>query len=288
MANPTEQRSDLESHSSMQNDNATQGTVHRVVRILETLAAEPEGMPLAAVADELALPRSAAHRLLNELVRCGYVRQLRAQGDYALTTKLPAIGLAFLGSAGIVDIAQPIIDRLADASGELVRLAIVDGDRLTFVAKAQGARAGLRYDPDMGIDVRLSCSAGGHAWLMTLSEERATELVALQGFGSPKEFGPQAPTTFKALMKLLDEDRRRGFSTIVEMYSPGMTAMAAPVLRRGQEAVGVITIAGPLQRLTPERMLQLGPALTAAASELAMASSTSPLFAQRARMAAAR
>ncbi|TFY97695.1 IclR family transcriptional regulator [Ramlibacter humi] len=263
----------------------TTGTVDRALRILETLAAQPEGLPLVAVADELALPRSAAHRLLNELVRCGYVRQLRAQGDYALTTKLPAIGLAFLGSAGIVDIAQPIIDRLAETSGELVRLAIVDGDRLTFVAKAQGARYGLRYDPDMGIDVRLSCSAGGHAWLMTLSEERATELVALQGFGAPREFGPQAPTTFKALTKLLEEDRRRGFSMIAEQYSPGMTAMAAPVLRRGQEAIGVITIAGPLQRLTVQRMQDLGPALLSAASELAMASSTSPLFTQRARMA---
>jgi len=124
---------------------------------------------------------------------------VREHGDYALTTKLPALGLSYLGGAGIIDIAQPIIDRLADISGELVRMALVDGDRLTFVGKAQGARSGLRYDPDMGIDVRLSCSAGGHAWLMTLSEERATELVARQGFGSPKEFGPKAPTTFKAL-----------------------------------------------------------------------------------------
>jgi DNA-binding IclR family transcriptional regulator len=264
---------------------AAGGTVVRVLRMLETLASQPEGLPLSGIADELEVPRSAAHRLLNELVRCGYVRQVRAQGDYALTTKLPAIGLAFLGAAGIVDVAQPIIDRLAETSGELVRLAIVDGDRLTFVAKAQGARYGLRYDPDMGIDVQLSCSAGGHAWLMTLDEERATELVARQGFGSPREFGPKAPTTFKALMKLLEEDRRRGWSLIAEQYAPGMTAMAAPVLRRGQEAIGVITIAGPSQRLTLQRMQDLGPALVGAAADLALASSTSPLFRQGARMA---
>ena len=213
------------------------GTVDRTLRILEALASQPEGVPLAALADELNLPRSACHRLLADLVRCGYVRQLREMGDYTLTTRLPALGLSFLGAAGIVDIAQPIIDRLAEVSGELVRLALVDGDRLTFVAKAQGARAGLRYDPDMGIDVRLSCSAGGHAWLMTLSEERATELVARQGFGPPREYGPKAPTTFKALMKVLEEDRKRGFSLMMEMYAPGMSAMAAPVLqarRRGR------------------------------------------------------
>jgi len=261
------------------------GTVERVARVIETLAGAPEGLSLAALADELELPRSACHRLLADLVRCGYVRQLRERGDYALTTKLPALGLSFLGAAGIVDIAQPIIERLAEASGELVRLALVDGDRLTFVAKAQGARSGLKYDPDMGIDVRLSCSAGGHAWLMTLSEERATELVVRQGFGEPKHFGPKAPTTFKALGKLLDDDRKRGFSTIVEQYAPGMTAMAAPVMRASGSTIGVITVAGPLQRLTPQRMLGLGPALKAAAAELAMASATSPLMRVHGRLA---
>src|SRR4051812_28977015 len=215
------------------------GPLERALRILETLAVHPEGLALAAIADDLELPRSACHRLLADLVRSGYARQVREHGDYALTTKLASVGLSYLGASGIVDIAQPIIDRLADTTGELVRLALVDGDRLTFVAKAQGARFGLRYDPDMGIDVRLSCSAGGHAWLMTLTEERATELVARQGFGEPKRFGPKAPTTFKALAKILDEDRKRGFSMISEMYAPGMTAMAAPVLRRGQEAIGV-------------------------------------------------
>jgi IclR family transcriptional regulator, acetate operon repressor len=255
--------------------------VARAMRILETLAEAPQGVALADLANELDIPRSACHRLLAELVAGGYVRQAREQGDYALTTKLPAIGLSFLGGAGVIDIAQPVIDRLAELSGELVRLALVDGDRLTFVAKSQGARAGLRYDPDMGIDLPLSCSAGGHAWLMTLSEERAAELVARQGFGSPKVYGPNAPTTYKALMQVLDDDRRRGFSMIVEMYAPGMTAMAAPVMRRGQDAVGVITIAGPLQRLTPQRMQDLGPPLVAAAGELALASATSPLFARR-------
>ncbi|MBC5782301.1 IclR family transcriptional regulator [Ramlibacter sp. USB13] len=258
------------------------GTVDRALRILEALAAQPEGLSLGDLSKEVNLPRSACHRLLADLARCGYVRQLREMGDYALTMRLPALGLSFLAGAGIVDIAQPIIDRLAEASGELVRLALVDGDRLTFVAKAQGARGGLRYDPDMGIDVRLSCSAAGHAWLMTLSEERATELVARQGLGSPREYGPKAPTTFKALMKVLEEDRNRGFSVMSEMYAPGMSAMAAPVLRRGREAVGVLTIAGPLQRLTEARMRELGRPLVDAAGELAIAATSSPVFRARA------
>jgi IclR family transcriptional regulator, acetate operon repressor len=255
--------------------------LERSFAIVEYLTGFPEGLALATIAEQLALPRSACHRLLTELVRCGYVRQLRNHGDYALTTKLAALGLNYLGASGIVDIAQPIIDRIAQASGELVRLAIVDGDRLTFVAKAQGARFGLRYDPDMGIDLRLSCSAGGHAWLMTLSDERAMELVTAQGFGDPKNFGPRAPTSFKALLKVLQDDRKRGFSMMSEMYAPGMAAMGAPVQRRDEPAIGVMTVAGPLVRLTERRMKELGPDLVAAADELAIASTASPIFAKR-------
>lgn len=256
--------------------------LERSLSVLEYLAARPEGKAMSAIAQDLELPLSACHRVLSELVRCGYVRQMRDHGDYTLTTKLAALGLCYLGGSGIVDIAQPIIDRLADVSGELVRLAIVDGDRLTFVAKAQGARFGLRYDPDMGIDLRLSCSAGGHAWLMTLSEERALELVIKQGFGEPAAYGPRAPTTWRALEQALQEDRDRGFSIIEEVYAPGMNAMGAPVRRHGEETIGVITIAGPSIRLTAPRMAEIGPALIGASNELAMASMASPIFLRQA------
>lgn len=254
------------------------GTLERSLAILEYLAANPQGMPLSLVADELQIPRSACHRLLSELHRFGYVRQQREQGDYALTTKLAALGLSFLATSGIVDIAQPILDRLAELSGELVRLAIVDGDRLTWVAKAQGARKGLRYDPDMGMDAMLSCSATGHAWMLTMTDERALELVSRQGFGKPKDYGPNAPTTIKELLIFLQAGRKRGYALIKEVFAPGMTAMAAPVQRRGHAAIGVISIAGPLVRLNEARMQELGPALLAAASELAVASVASTLF----------
>jgi DNA-binding IclR family transcriptional regulator len=62
--------------------------------------------------------------------------------------------------------------------------------------------------------------------------------------------------------------------------------MAAPVLRRGGEATGVITIAGPLQRLTAARMQELGRPLVQAAGELAIAATSSPLLRRTATRAA--
>ena len=167
---------------------------------------------------------------------------------------------------------------MAQSTGELVRLSIVDEDRLTWVAKSQGMRqSGLRYDPDMGMDARLSCTASGHAWLMTMSDERALELVSRQGFGKPDDYGPRAPTTIKALQGFLHAARVRGYAMIDEVFAPGMTAMAAPVFRR-KEAIGVISVAGPRTRLSLERMHELAPALLAATAELGPISNASSLF----------
>ena len=203
--------------------------------------------------------RSGCHRTLHELIRFGYVRQLPQRGDYALTTKLASMGLSFLSKSGVVDIAQPVINRLAQITEELVRLAIVDGERLTLVAKAQGARSGLLYDPDMGIDLRLSCSAAGQAWLMTLPEDVAIEYVTRQGMGEPAELWSGGAYLDQGASEVLEEHRKRRFSIIQDAYAPGMSAMAAPVQRAGEPATGVIVIAGPSPRLTLKRMQRVRP-----------------------------
>jgi DNA-binding IclR family transcriptional regulator len=101
--------------------------------------------------------------------------------------------------------------------------------------------------------------------------------VTKQGFGEPKDYGPNAPTTVKALLGYLHAARVRGYSMIDEVFAPGMSAMAAPVLHRGK-ATGVISIAGPRTRLTRERMHALAPALLKAANELGPLSVRATLY----------
>ena len=253
------------------------GSMEKALAILEYLAARPDGAPLVSISTDLNQIRSGCHRTLNELIRYGYVRAMQ-RGDYALTTKLASMGMSFLSKSGIIDIAQPVMNRLARETEELVRLAILDGDRLTLVAKAQGAKVGLLYDPDMGIDLRLSCSAAGQAWLATLTDQQAIEAVTRQGLGEPANFGPNAPTTIKALLKMLGEHRKRGFSMISEVYAPGMSSMAAVVKRKGEPATGALIVAAPTSRFTEEQMVRLGPRLIRVADELALVGSASPLL----------
>jgi DNA-binding IclR family transcriptional regulator len=256
------------------------GVQERTLGILELLAKHSEGLELVAIANALNIPRSAVHRLLSDLVISGYVRQIREHGDYLLTTKLISIGLSFLSNSGVVDIAQPLLNRLAKTSGELVRLSIVDGDWLTWVARAQGARQGLRYDPDMGTNARFSCSSTGWAWLSTLSDKEAIAKVKKQGLGKVRDYGPNAPQSIAQLLPMIQATRKRGFSMTEETYAHGLNAISAPVRLAEQPAIGILTIAGPHFRLTAKRMKDLGPELMACGSQLAASSGSSPYFNQ--------
>jgi IclR family acetate operon transcriptional repressor len=161
-----------------------------------------------------------------------------------------------------------------------VRLSVVDGERLTWVARAQGARQGLRYDPDMGSDARLSCSSSGWAWLSSMKDDEAMGLLAKQGLGAVEDFGPNAPTSLQAVMTQVQQARERGYAVTVDTYSLGLSAISAPVCLGGQSAMGVLTLAGPTVRFTQERMLALASELLSVAAQLAATSGASPFFAQ--------
>ncbi|MGE8367812.1 IclR family transcriptional regulator [Cupriavidus basilensis] len=264
------------------------GVLERTLGILELLARHGDGLELATIADQIGMPRSAAHRLLGDLIRCEYVRQTRDKGDYLLTTKLVSMGLTYLSETGIIDIAQPVLDRLAESTGELVRLSVIDGNRLTWVARAQGARQGLRYDPDMGEDARLSCSASGLAWMSAMSDDEALSLAAQQGLGMPLAYGPNAPSSMQTMLEMVHAARGCGFSMTQETFTPGLNAIAAPVRLGGQPPMGVISIAGPTVRFTEVRMQALGPGLVSSAAQLAKASGASAFFNKHLRKPASR
>lgn len=243
----------------------------RCLDVLELLADEPEGLALSGIAGRLAIPKSAAHRFLAILAGRGYVRQEGANGRYALTLKLPALAFRFLSGNGIVDLAQPTLDRLAASTGELARLALVEDDTLTWVAKAQGASSGLRYDADAGRGVILHATATGKAWLASLPEARAVERVLREGRLGTAGLGPRAVTTVAALRRELRATRRRGYGMAVEEGEPGVAAVAVALRPRGDAAATVcatLSIAGPLARMDAARRAALALEARAAAREL--------------------
>jgi DNA-binding IclR family transcriptional regulator len=249
----------------------TSSNLPRGLAAIEMLVKHVDGLPLKAIAEELDISRSMAHRVLAELVECGYVQQEGELSPYRLTIKLASLGLAYLGHTGVTRLVQPILDELARSAGELVRLSLVEKKRLVWIGMAQGARGGLRYDAssDPGEEVCLFCSSNGHAWLSCLTDEKALEYVSRQGWGDPAQYGPNAPKNIQELLDCLKSARHKGYATIHDGYELGVSSMSAPFFHSDdQQPAGAVSIAGPSSRLTPEKLAELAPVLLAAAKKL--------------------
>ncbi len=257
--------------------------IDRTLSVLDLLSQHPEGLAVQRVADHIGAPPSATHRLLNDLLRAGYVCQYAQNGTFALTIRLAAMGLSWLGRSGVLDVAQPVLDRLALDAGELVRLSVADGNRLVWVAFAQGATSGLRYDParEQGAEASLAYSASGRAWAATLPADRALARIAAQGLTPPEGAVEGERLGMEQAVALLARTRAAGHAEAVDCFLAGMAAIAVPLPADGP-APGCVSIAGPAVRLTADRRAALLPALTAAAAEIAAMIPASGFFRGRA------
>jgi DNA-binding IclR family transcriptional regulator len=243
----------------------------RCLSIIELLADEAQSLPLGEIAERLSLPKSGAHRLLATLVDLGWVQQDSGTGFYRLTMRLAVLGQQFYVATGIPDICQPVLDRLAQESREFVRLAVVDGHSLVWVAHAQGASGGLMYQPTLGTNtVPLYATASGKAWLATLPAEQAVANVMHNGgFKNADDYGPNVVRSIEAMLREIRATGKRGFGVAVNEAEFGVSAVAAAV-RAGRTGpgLGTVSIAGPTARMSEKRIQDLAQLVLRGAAEL--------------------
>ena len=228
------------------------GVLDRSLEALEFLAREARWLRLSVIAERLELPKGATHRMLAQLALLGWVEQDQATNQYRLSMKLALLGQEYLEGTGVPSLMQPILDEVATNCRELVRVTVVEGAGLSWIAASQGAAPGLMYQPKMTGRVILHSTAVGKAWLSTMSDDDAIRAGVASGLGKPGIGGPRAVRTVDALLSEIHLTRKRGYATAVEEAERGVTAIAVAVLaQRTQRVIGTVSIAGPLSRVTP-------------------------------------
>lgn len=240
---------------------------------LALLAEAGRGARVTDLAERLEAPKSSVQRLLQQLIDEGWVEQDADTGLYRLTFRIAALGQRYLQAVGMADASEAILTTLARRTRELARLTIVDRDRLVWIGSAQGAPAGLMYQPPMDGRIVSHATANGKAWLATLTDAEVERIVSREGLGARAErssVGPNAHKTLASLKRDLEAIRERGYATADEEAEPGVAALAVAVLDSSTGiAIGTTSVAGPLVRLPKRRHAELAREVGAAASELA-------------------
>lgn len=228
-------------------------SVARAFEIIEMLADSIDGMPLAEIAKEQSLNKAIISKLLNTLVSLQFVwRDERAQ-RYYLTYRISNIGLRHLQTSRLLDQCSAELRQLAEETGELVRLAIVEpgGKGLVWVQSFAGSKRSLRIDPNYTLKIGLHTHASGKAWISTLPFSEALPLLLHDGL---EPLTVHSRTSINEIRAELEQVRETGYAISYEENELGVGAVAAPILASTlngpPECVGVVSLAAPTNRMS--------------------------------------
>jgi DNA-binding IclR family transcriptional regulator len=216
------------------------------------------------MAEQLGIELSIASRILSTLATDGYTRR-DSFGQYVLTYRLVATASRFVDELGFIDLCIPLLQEVADRTGELVQLALREGNDFWYVAKAEGKHR-IRMLSAIGREMPLHASAIGKAWLGTLGEDEALRLAAARGL---KAFATHTITSLTQLQKELRKVRAQGYAMVVEEYMEGGSGVGAVIQAERAGVVGAVSLAAPSFRVTRANLAEFGTEVVQLAQRLA-------------------
>jgi IclR family transcriptional regulator, pca regulon regulatory protein len=189
-------------------------------------------MTLTEIAEAAGLPRPTARRLLLTLAELGFVRM--EDGQFTLTPKVLALGMAYVGSLGLWDVARPHLEALVAQTGESSSMAQLDGSDIVYVARVSVPKIitlrvviGTRFpalQTSQGKVLLAALDPGSLA--ATLAEPSRSGVPPAR----PVPSVPPAPPRDRAAIETeLRAVRARGWALADEELAPGIRSVAVPV-----------------------------------------------------------
>ncbi|HVU70917.1 MAG TPA: helix-turn-helix domain-containing protein, partial [Ktedonobacteraceae bacterium] len=105
----------------------------RGLDVIRAFRPNRSAMSLSEVAAATGLARPTARRMLLTLEELGYVRAV--QGSFALTPRVLELGMAYIGSINLWDMARPHMEQLVAYTNESSSIAQLDGSDIVYVAR---------------------------------------------------------------------------------------------------------------------------------------------------------
>jgi DNA-binding IclR family transcriptional regulator len=222
-------------------DRAGVQVIARAALVLRALQHYPEGASLGDLAKAVELPRSTVQRIVDALDAEGLVVAASARGGVRLGPAL--LALASSTRFGIVELARPIVETLARATGETVDLSIANHDKVVFVDQVPGIHR-LAAVSAVGISFSMHSCANGKA-LLAAMDELELRRVRLRLKCVAKTSNTH--TSWRALDADLERIRKSGIAYDREENSLGISAVAM-AFRMPDGQLGALSIPVPTQR----------------------------------------
>lgn len=226
----------------------------RGLAVISSFNAEHASMTLSEVAGRTGLSRATARRFLLTLLELGYVR---SDGKhFELTSKVLQLGYAYLSSATLPQLIEPVLEELSASVHESASASILDGSEIVYIARVH-TRSIMRVGISVGTRFPAANTSMGRV-LLAYQPQKIQEAVLGAGVHSVTGLGIGDPAQ---LREELGRIRAQGYAVVDQELEIGLRSVAVPVFSADDEVVAAMNVSMSVHPNTAETAEQAAQAV---------------------------
>jgi len=221
----------------------------RGLEVIRSFTRARRKMTLSDIARATGMTRATVRRFILTLVREGYAE---TDGKYFnLKPKVLELGFAALSSLTFVDVAQPIMARLAHKLEESIFVAMLEGDDVVYVSSATPPKRFVNISVSVGSRAPAHAVSTGRVLLAALEEDALHEYLDKVTL---EKLTDNTVTSKVKLRGLIEEAGTRGWSIVDQELEIGLRSIAVPIHDKNGVVIAALNVACPSSRISPQDM----------------------------------
>ena len=205
-------------------------SMHKLMAVLDCFSRFDRSLTLSEISARCGMPKTTVHRLVSSLREVKLLEQDRGRDNYRMGIRLFELGSIVLGHLDIYREAQPLVDRLINATGAGSHLCVFDGTNMVSIEHLEPGASSVNWTTTLSISPSY-CTGVGKA-VLAFQEPAVIDKIVAGGLV------PYTPNT------IVDPDALR--------RELALTARARLLDRRGRApAEGALRRRSDLQRGRP-------------------------------------
>lgn len=234
--------------------------VGRALDILMAFTATDHELSAGELFKRVDLSRPTLYRLLHTLEESGFVVSFGEPQKFRLGPSVAHLAHVWSSSLDVSTVAQPMLRRIRDSSGESAALFVQQGAWRTCIAEMPSVQP-LSFRRGVGYRESIILGASGRV-ILAHSNISLEELTA---------FAKDSPVDVRKYAKELEAVRKLGYAVSRNELLQGAVAVAAPFFDGSGQVAGSIAIYGPAVRLHEPQIASCAALLMAEAKTLSKA-----------------
>ena len=235
--------------------------IERAVQILSSFDDGHLERGVSEIAQATGLHKATAHRIIITLLNCGFLERAADGEKFRLGLRVIELGLGALRDLDFRRVALPYMQQLVGRFQEICDLSIFDRGQVLYIEVVHSNHS-LTIAASVGRHLPAYCTASGRVFLAFLPPEVVEPILS-----APLAACTEKTITSPArLREELEATRQRGYGLDDEGFEVGVRAVSAPIRDIDGNVIAAMSMPGPSNRLTPERISEIAEALVETAN----------------------